>query len=274
MLKKSKDVFWPPFFGVSANDNNWKIFGDLLRSLYAISQDFTVTKDFFCCGSKKKHFFRIVVALFDFHFRCSSCQSGNVENYCRKTNFQQQEEVFALLTCPKWTDENERVTNSNSLKGGTNLLLSSTQRFTKQEHSVWKSLQNVSSEFSSIRKNYQFLSNNSQFFSNNSQFFSINSQFFSNNAQFLNNNAQFLSSYSQFLNNNSQFINSLSCILKLVEFACLHNETFYVIFKQYEKRLNPISNFTWSISFSFPFLCFLSYKVILVDLCIQSHYRV
>ena len=133
MLKKSKDVFWPPFFGVSANDNNWKIFGDLLRSLYAISQDFTVTKDFFfCCGSKET-FFSHSCCTFDFHFRCSSCQSGNVENYCRKTKkFQQQEEVFALLTCPKWTDENERVTNSNSLKGGTNLLLSSTQRFTKQ----------------------------------------------------------------------------------------------------------------------------------------------
>ena len=204
MLKKSKDVFWPPFFGVSANDNNWKIFGDLLRSLYAISQDFTVTKDFFCCGSKKKHFFRIVVALFDFHFRCSSCQSGNVENYCRKTKkFQQQEEVFALLTCPKWTDENERVTNSNSLKGGTNLLLSSTQRFTKQEHSVWKSLQNVSAEFSSksIRKNYQLVSKKSHFLSNNSMFLSNDSQFLSNNSQVLSNNAQLIKN-SQFINNN------------------------------------------------------------------------
>ena len=111
-------------------------------------------KRFFFAVGRKKHFFSHSCCTFDFHFRCSSCQSGNVENYCRKRKkFQQQEEVFALLTCPKWTDENERVTNSNSLKGGTNLLLSSTQRFTKQEHSVWKSLQNVSSEFS--RKKYQ-----------------------------------------------------------------------------------------------------------------------
>ena len=205
MLKKSKDVFWPPFFGVSANDNNWKIFGDLLRSLYAISQDFTVTKDFFLLWVERNIFFRIVVALFDFHFRCSSCQSGNVENYCRKTNFQQQEEVFALLTCPKGTDENERVTNSNSLKGGTNLLLSSTQRFTKQEHSVWKYLQNVSSELwsKSIRKIYQLVSKKSHFLSNNSMFLSNDSQFLSNNSQVLNNNAQFINNDSQFINNNS-----------------------------------------------------------------------
>ena len=75
MLKKSKDVFWPPFFGFSANDNNWKIFGDLLHSLCNKS-GFYGYKRFFRCFLGSIEFVALLIFTLDAIFLV--WQSGNV----------------------------------------------------------------------------------------------------------------------------------------------------------------------------------------------------
>ena len=80
MLKKSKDVFWPPFLA-SRPMITIERFLEIYYTVFAISQDFTVTKDFLGVSwGPLKHFFRIVVALLIFTLDAIFLvwQSGNV----------------------------------------------------------------------------------------------------------------------------------------------------------------------------------------------------
>ena len=80
MLKKSKDVFWPPFLA-SRPMITIERFLEIYYTDFAISQDFTVTKDFFV---SIETFFSHSCCTFDFHFRCyflSLAIRKCVENY-------------------------------------------------------------------------------------------------------------------------------------------------------------------------------------------------
>ena len=94
--------------GSSANDNNWKIFRDLQRT---VSQDFTLV-------TKRKGFFSYSldaeqkIFISDFHLRYSP---GNAEIGKESTWLHCWHARNELMRTKLW------VTNSNSLKGGTNL---------------------------------------------------------------------------------------------------------------------------------------------------------
>ena len=83
-VEKVKRCVLAPFFGFSANDNNWKIFGDLLHRLCNKSGFYGYKRFFRCFLRSIETFFSHSCCTFDFHFRCyflSLAIRKCVENY-------------------------------------------------------------------------------------------------------------------------------------------------------------------------------------------------